>query len=703
MTQPHLALPVDAAHPPHPAPPLPPVIDSDASGNGWSLRSLVDDLIPWLSSLCLNLILVVGLALFALPLMERTTDRISIAAVQDIESEESETLHTFALVASDTASSTAMEVQAVTADFSEQMLDVRGSEVRNDNSLVEQLERRKEYGSPLPDRGMLEMPVNLPMAAPPAPARAIGTVVSVESAVDGLGRQMGKLLENGDLLVVWLFDKSISLRDDRLRISQHLPLVYADLAAKHQTNVRSKDRKNPNPRFLNTLVAYGWGVHPVVPPTTYTDGICEKIKDLPIDPTGKENVFDAIRQSVLTFRNNDVYKRWQVMFVVWTDESGDDTLMLEPLIYLCQQANVRVSIVGPSAVLGCQEGRHGWEIPAPHPYAGTTLFLPVLKGPDTAFPERLRWPYWWETKMPAWHQSPPTRERFEGWYGGYHLDTMTSGFAPYAYTRLALETGGEMTIFDRPIDRGPFMAQDILQYSPDYRKASVILDELRYFPMRQAIIKAVGVTHGYALVGELDRDDGDPFIEAAARPWVKIPGHAARHPPKDFYYLREGVIPTVLRSCGLSVRADQETAERALAPLCAAGMDGQYLLDQSPRWRAWYDLTKGRLLAQSVRYAEYRYHCLIAAEEKVDKKHNCLEIRPGPCEIDATEVVLRAQEAEKLLQRCVENNPNTPWAYLAQRELDHPFGITHRTYYEKPPRARSTRGSSSKPLRIPRL
>jgi hypothetical protein len=34
----------------------------------------------------------------------------------------------------------------------------------------------------------------------------------------------------------------------------------------------------------------------------------------------------------------------------------------------------------------------------------------------------------------------------------------------------------------------------------------------------------------------------------------------------------------------------------------------------------------------------------------------------------------------------LKNNPKTPWAYLAQRELDHPLGLTHSAYHREPPR-----------------
>ena len=118
--------------------------------------------------------------------------------------------------------------------------------------------------------------------------------------------------------------------------------------------------------------------------------------------------------------------------------SGDDVNLLEPTIEICRRANVRISVVGPTAVLGAQEGSHFWIHPS-----GQQFYLPVVKGPDAALLERLRWPYWWETQLPAWHATAVgTRGEYQGWYGGEQLAAMSSGFPPYALTRLALETGG---------------------------------------------------------------------------------------------------------------------------------------------------------------------------------------------------------------------------------------------------------------------
>ena len=49
-----------------------------------------------------------------------------------------------------------------------------------------------------------------------------------------------------------------------------------------------------------------------------------------------------------------------------------------------------------------------------------------------------------------------------------------------------------------------------------------------------------------------------------------------------------------------------------------------------------------------------------------------------------------AQEARQYLQRVIDEHPETPWAFLAQRELDAPFGWTwHEEFTDLTPRPRT--------------
>jgi hypothetical protein len=124
----------------------------------------------------------------------------------------------------------------------------------------------------------------------------------------------------------------------------------------------------------------------------------------------------------------------------------------------------------------------------------------------------------------------------------------------------------------------------------------------------------------------------------------------------------------------LLARRIAAVSERALAKFGPNGMENLYLAEKSPRWKAWYDLTRGRLLAVQVRCMEYDMACGLIAQA-LQPNTNHLILRPDSHLRHGSNARLLAEESGRLLQRCVKDNHNTPWALLAQRELDYPLGI----------------------------
>jgi hypothetical protein len=236
-----------------------------------------------------------------------------------------------------------------------------------------------------------------------------------------------------------------------------------------------------------------------------------------------------------------------------------------------------------------------------------------------------------------------------------------------------------MTIFDRGLDSGPFKLSVMRPYSPDYRSAAEILEELRYFPLRQAVLASVEVTRAYE-------------------------GHES--PRMSIYYTQPPGMRRRLSASSGEIEEDAEALELAMAPFGEDGLEPLYKLEASPRWRAWYDLTRGRQLAMSVRYAEYRALVeMLCRPGGLPDDVNCLQIAPAPRLLLGSVTELRAREAERLLTRCLNENPDTPWAYLAQRELDHPLGVTHRAWYQEPPPPPPPSGPSppQAPVVLPKL
>ena len=110
--------------------------------------------------------------------------------------------------------------------------------------------------------------------------------------------------------------------------------------------------------------------------------------------------------------------------------------------------------------------------------------------------------------------------------------------------------------------------------------------------------------------------------------------------------------------------------------------------ETSRRWQAHYDLIRGRLLAMKIRCAEYQTACARMKKDAPkfkDAKSNAWRLVPTEEILSGDKVAGVAKETKALLQRVVDDHPNTPWALLAKRELKDPFGFKWAETYVKPP------------------
>lgn len=489
---------------------------------------------------------------------------------------------------------------------------------------------------------------------------------SIAGAVDRITGQIQGQLQDSDLLVVWLLDASHSLVDDRQRVADRLEPFFVSLGA---------GRDGKKHQLLNAVVSFGADMREWVAPTEFSPEIVEAVKELPVDASGEEQVFTAITRCVMKYRRNS--SKTHIMLVVWTDETGDDGHKLESTIRLCRKQGVSVSVVGPSSVLGAEIGLHAYR----DPKSKITYQLPIRRGPDTAVPERLHLGYWFATSPPRWSakvEGDRIGRSFglPSWYGDRDLQGLVSGLSPYALTRLARETGGGYTIFDRPQDRGPFDMELMSKYLPDYVSESEYRAAIASHPLRRAVQAAVAVTARTEL----------------RHPKLTLFGRYSKVPPYRFerFYFTPAAFRQKVKSSQHLLKRDADrmsgVVDRALAAVSRdgellEGLDAAYANETSPRWKAWYDLTRGRLLATSVRLEEYRLGCDELVRRGFLRKNSnhvlfnaSRNLKSGP------DYRSRADQARMLLQRCISEHPDTPWAYLAQRELAHPLGIAlHQT------------------------
>jgi hypothetical protein len=118
---------------------------------------------------------------------------------------------------------------------------------------------------------------------------------------------------------------------------------------------------------------------------------------------------------------------------------------------------------------------------------------------------------------------------------------------------------------------------------------------------------------------------------------------------------------------------------------------------KEPRWRAGFDLAMGRVLAMRVR--AFGYNAMLA-EMKLSPKSfqregsNMWQLVPTGAAPDIPAVKKMAEEAKEYLTRVVQEHPGTPWAQLAQAEMDAPQGWTWEEghmFIPRPPTAEEVR------------
>lgn len=516
-------------------------------------------------------------------------------------------------------------------------------------------------------------------AREPSTTEAITTVDGVGAALGPIERAIRSELSQGDTLVVWLLDASISLQLNRQAMAMKMAQFQSSMGlANRSDGLRKKDQSH---RLFNSVVAFGNAVNEIQPPTMTGLRAANQIANLPSDASGVEKTMTAVNEVVRWYRNEE-HRRERMIIVLLTDESGDDGLAVEQTIENCRYNGVGVHVIGPTAVMGLQQGYQLWtsnEFAQPYRF-----LLKVNRGPETCLPERAFMPFWHETKVSAWRSDVRPADSVP-WHGGEYRDGLLSGFGPYTLTRLALQTGGSYTLYDQS-GEGRYDREVLRDYFPEYGSLDEYVSAMEGRPLRMFVSKTATVT----------MQEGDLFAPLQMMFFGK---RMDRYPfavqssyiaPARF---RARLQETLLRET-TRARAASAKIELLLSEFASRDLEYDYAQEESARWRAWYDLNYGRLLAASVRYNEY----IAACAELVD--------RANPLPRDINEVTLlpsrqyrvansesRARQAIELLERCMEKHASTQWADLAYWELETGFGIRITTRaIPKPPPQRGSIG-----------
>lgn len=441
-------------------------------------------------------------------------------------------------------------------------------------------------------------------------------VGGMEGGIDRLTYEILQSLRQRKTVVAWVLDASGSLDPYRKQIAERLDRVYSELGALRQTRDDS---------LLSTVVHFGESV--VFPlgdkPIADLEKIKRAIVELQHDPKGEEKVFTAVgstAEMLLPWRRGR--ERRNVMIIVLTDEKGSDEARLEEAIDLTRRYGISVYVVGWPAVFGREKNYVPWT----HDETGRVYQIDVDQGPESARLERLRLGFWGGA--------------------GENYDIMSSSFGTWALTRLTRETGGLYLI----IDEGPGPSFDPLilrEYRPDYvsrQEYDAMLQSNRAMAAVVAAAETAGATKVF-------------------------------HPRRLFAAPDDATLRRQLQEAQKPAALFDSRLQELLTILKAGARDREAI--RSPRWQAAFDLAYGRVLAMRVRV--FGYNAMLAQmkggpERFTDEKNNHWSLKPSDQIATGAQVEQAATDADRYLRRVVKEHPDTPWAVLAQTELEQPLG-----------------------------
>ncbi|MCH8923066.1 MAG: VWA domain-containing protein, partial [Planctomycetes bacterium] len=474
----------------------------------------------------------------------------------------------------------------------------------------------------------------------------VGTSGALGS-LDRITEEIKQSLEQRPTLVVWMFDQSYSLNRQRKQVNARFRNIYKELGVIEEVNHKAfKQHKDKGDvPLLTTVMSFGRQyAYLTSAPTDDVALIVKTVDAIENDPTGDENVFRAIYDVAEKYKS--MRKRRNVMFVVFTDEVGDDQQAgLEATIGLCRKYAIPVYVVGVPAPFGRDKTQVKWIDPDPK-YDQRTQWGEVVQGPESCLLERINLSF-----GPDADDAP-----------------IASGFGPYGLTRLTYETGGiyfsvhPNRVLNRAVSKKEtevlashlkyFFDPVVMQpYRPDYVSREEYEKMVRTNKARLALVKAA-------------KQSSESSVAAMRNPRL-------RFPKKNEADLAKRLTEAQKVAAKLAPEIDK------LYQILKDG-EADRANESKPRWKAGYDLAMGRTLAAKVRTDGY--NAMLAKAKNGLKFKNAdsdtWNIRPSD-EITAGSALARgAKEARMYLDRVVREHPDTPWALLAARELERPMGWT---------------------------
>ena len=336
-------------------------------------------------------------------------------------------------------------------------------------------------GNSLPNfkiEGLGGSPLSMLPAAPAADLYGGGKIAGdpvfdvqeIGVALDQLAREILRHLQDHKLTVVWLFDESESMEDDKRTIFEKFDRVSSELKKNIEPGKKNAGALN------HAIVGFGQNIDFVLKkPTIEIDEIGRAIKKLRTDMSGVETTMQAIRQTVNNFASL-IGKDRRMLLVLVTDESGDDGADVEEARQALMKYKVPLYVIGRQSLFGYQFAHHRYV-----DKITKDVYHPVIhRGPETADVEI----YQWDGLYDRWDEQP-------------------SGFAPWELARLTKASGGIYFLlpseeFMRVRQREQaYSIVQLKEYLPEYDNRGIYIQKRTGSDLRRSLYEIVTQTRDF--------------------------------------------------------------------------------------------------------------------------------------------------------------------------------------------------------------
>ena len=361
----------------------------------------------------------------------------------------------------------------------------------------------------------------------------------------------------------------------------------------------------------------------------------DAIDKLEQDSSGQEMAFTAISRVLEDCMSYRVEKEMQVIIVVITDEAGDDVEKMDAAVSTTARYAIPVYVIGPAAPFG-RQALLADKVESSEP-AGRQV---IRQGPESRHSERIQIPFANAT---------------------YGMERTHSGFGPFHWEYLCRTSGGDYLAVTMPgysasMMRGSFQggtyvfgkyeSSVIRRYAPDY------VSEVAYQQL-------------------LDQNTARRALHEAA---TLEPAGLLERPVTQFTYRDEAQMTRDVSRAQLAA-ARLEPELQKIHDVLKNGEAGRTELTR-PRWQAGYDLAMGRALAARARVEGY--NAMLAALKRgrtFESPTSSRWVLVPDDNIEAGSSYQRlVDKARTYLERVTTEHAGTPWARIAEKELETKLG-----------------------------